>query len=243
MHRYFVLLYSIFGYLFAFGTLLFLILWVYPWQFFPYNIDKAIIKLNFNPYVVDILLIIIFGLQHSIMAREFFKERVLGRFSNAIKAATYSVASSLALVLIYLFWQPIDEYIWKFDSGIWFWVFSALYFFGWIVAFLATFVIDHFELFGLHQGWREFKGLDEPKQEFMVKYFYKFVRHPIQAGTMLGLIATPQMSIGHLLFSLGFSLYIVIGLYFEEKSLKQEFGKDYEEYIKNTPMLIPIKFN
>ena len=243
MRKYFVLLYSILGYIFAFCILLFLILWVYPWVFSPYNIDKAIIELDFDPYFVDIFLIVIFGLQHFIMARGFFKEKVLGRTSNAICSATYSIASSLALVLIYLFWQPIDEYIWKFDSGFLFWIISAIYFLGWIVAFLATFVIDHFELFGLHQGRREFRGLAEPKQEFVVKYFYKFVRHPIQAGTMLGIVFSPIMSVGHLLFSLGFSLYIVIGLYFEEKSLKKEFGKDYEEYIKDTPMLVPLKLS
>ncbi|WP_428739919.1 methyltransferase family protein [Sulfurimonas sp.] len=206
----------------------------------PYTIDKSIIVLEYNPLIIDLLLLVLFGVQHSVMARAFFKNNLLSKLSDTFKSATYCIASALCLVAIVYFWQPIDGYLWKFEDGVMFWIFTTLYVLGWSFAFISTFLIDHFELFGLHQGYRVLKNLPEPPLKFQVRYFYKFVRHPIQLGTLIGLVATPSMSYGHLLLSIGMLIYVLIGLYFEEKDLLKTFGQEYLEYKKTTPMLIPF---
>jgi methanethiol S-methyltransferase len=142
--------------------------------------------------------------------------------------------------MIFYFWQPIEGYVWNFQNDLVFWSITMLYIIGWLSALVATFIIDHFELFGLHQGYRVLKNLPEPKVKFQANFFYKYIRHPIQAGTLVGLWATPSMSYSHLLLSVGMTIYVLIGLYYEEKSLIKLFGEEYKEYMKTTPMLIPF---
>lgn len=232
--------YALLGYLLSLITLSFLILWVYPWSFFPHHIDTPIISLQINPFVIDIALLLLFSLQHSVMARKSFKEKFFSKYSSAFRSATYCIASALSLALLELFWQPVDGNLWYLESGITFWILTLLYIVGWIFAFISTFMIDHFELFGLHQGYRVLKNIPEPKPSFQIKYFYKYVRHPVQLGTLIGLTATPQMSYGHLLLSVGMILYVFIGLAFEERDLVNTFKKEYLNYQKKTPMLLPF---
>ncbi|MDA3945459.1 MAG: isoprenylcysteine carboxylmethyltransferase family protein [Helicobacteraceae bacterium] len=240
MRKYLRFSYSVIGYVLSISTLSFLILWVYPWKFMQFNIDTPVINLEVNPVLINISLLLFFALQHSIMARSFFKEGLLKNVSNTVKSASYSVASSLCLILMFYFWQPIDGYIWNVQNGVISWSITTLYVVGWLVAFLATFIIDHFELFGLHQGYRAFKNIPEPKIKFQISYLYKYIRHPVQAGTLVGLWATPSMSYSHLVLSVGMTIYVFIGLHYEEKSLITTFGKEYDDYMKNTPMLIPF---
>mgnify|MGYP000568851167 CR=1 FL=1 len=240
MKKYLIFLYSIVGYLLSLGTLTFLILWVYPWVFMDFYIDNPIVNIELNPILVDTMLLLFFALQHSIMARSFFKDGLFKNISNAVKSATYSVASSICLILIFYFWQPIDGYAWNIQDGFLSWSISTLYVVGWIVAFLDTFIIGHFELFGLNKGYRALKNIPEQEINFQISYIYKYIRHPIQAGTLVGLWATPSMSYTHLLLSIGMSIYVLIGLHYEEKSLKSTFGKEYDDYIENIPMLIPF---
>lgn len=230
--------YAVFAYIMAMASVTILIFWVYPWSFMPFGIDKG--ESGHYAAAVDLLLIALFGLQHSVMARSWFKERFFHGRHESFRASTYTVASAVALFLLYGFWQPLPDTLWRFDSGIMFWSISALYGFGWLFAFVATFQIDHFELFGLHQGYRALKGLREPEPRFQKKGFYKWVRHPIQIGTLIGIWATPQMSTGHLLFSTAMSVYVLIGLWFEEKTLMKTLGKEYEAYRKTVPMLLPF---
>ncbi|RUM68665.1 MAG: hypothetical protein DSZ05_00730 [Sulfurospirillum sp.] len=242
MKNYLIFGYALIGYLASLVTLTYLILWVYPWDFMKYSVDTPVIPLDLNPFAVDIALLLFFGLQHSLMARTFFKDGLLNALPEAVKAATYALASSLCLVLIFLFWQPVGSgVVWEFHDGVMFWLLTFLYIAGWVIAFIATFIIDHFELFGLHQGYRLLKNLPDPEPVFQVKLFYRYVRHPIQAGTMVGLFATPVMSYTHLLFSAGMGLYILIGLKFEEKSLLRLFGERYRAYMRTTPMLFPFR--
>lgn len=189
---------------------------------------------------INLGLLLLFGLQHSLMARDFFKEKVLEKFPASFKSSLYGISSAICLALIIHFWQPIDTLIWHFEDGTFFWIMTGLYVFGWSFAFISTFLIDHFELFGLHQGYRAFKNLPEPNNGFQTKLFYKYVRHPIQLGTVIGLWATPSMSWGHFLLSFGLTLYVLAGLYFEEKSLVKTFGDDYRSYQEKVPMLIPF---
>ena len=229
------------GYIMSMATLTFLIFWVYPWDFIPYYIDKGVSSSISFAVAADIGLLLLFGLQHSLMARDFFKDNIISKLSGSEKASLYSIASSLFLILIFYFWQPVDTLVWDFKEGVAFWVMSTLYVLGWSFAFVSSFLIDHFELFGLHQGYRAFKNLPEPELSFQTKLFYNYVRHPIQLGTIIGLWATPSMSLGHFLLSAGFTVYVVIGLYFEEKSLVKTFGEEYRRYQKEVPMLIPFK--
>ncbi len=228
------------GYVLAMATLTFLILWVYPWEFMPLTVDSSFYPITtLSPWVIDIALLLLFALQHSLMARPFIKEKLFAKHSEAFKAATYTITSSLALLLLYLFWQPIMIEVWSLQ-GVGSAIMIVLYIVAWVFAFVATFLIDHFALFGLHQGYRALKNIPEPKAHFQAKGFYRFVRHPIQAGTMIGLWTTPVMTLGHLLLSAGFTLYIFIGLYLEEKSLVATFGEIYQKYQKDVPMLLPF---
>ncbi|MCX6076705.1 MAG: NnrU family protein [Campylobacterales bacterium] len=206
----------------------------------PFNIDTPILTIDINPILINTALLLFFGLQHSLMARSFFKDGLLKNISSALKSATYSVASSICLIMIFYFWQSIEGYVWNFQNGVLFWSITMLYIIGWLSAFVATFIIDHFELFGLHQGYRALKNLPEPEVKFQVRFFYKYIRHPIQSGTLIGLWATPSMSYGHLLLSVGLTIYVLIGLYYEEKSLIKTFGEEYKKYMNTTPMLIPF---
>jgi methanethiol S-methyltransferase len=240
MKKYLIFAYSLVGYILSIISLSFLILWVYPWEFLPFNIDVPMMSIDINPVLINTGLLLFFGLQHSLMARSFFKEGLLKNLSHAVKSATYSVASSICLVMIFYFWQPIEGYVWNFQNDLVFWSITMLYIIGWLSALVATFIIDHFELFGLHQGYRVLKNLPEPKVKFQANFFYKYIRHPIQAGTLVGLWATPSMSYSHLLLSVGMTIYVLIGLYYEEKGLIKLFGEEYKEYMKTTPMLTPF---
>ena len=235
-----LILYGFLSYLLGFGILVYMVFWVYPWSFMPSNIDTgAVHDHTFFAVTVDILLIALFGLQHSIMVRPSFKSWFNSVVPEVVQRSTYTLLSAFFLALIIYFWMPIEGSIWYFDSGLMFWVLSAVYLLTWTVATLATFQIDHFELFGLHQIWRYLKKLPEPLAQFEEKGFYTYIRHPIQAGTMLGLWATPQMSTGHLLLAITFTIYIFIGLYFEERDLLKTLGEAYKDYKKHVPMLFP----
>jgi len=235
-----LILYGTVAYLLGFGILVYMVFWVYPWPFMSSNIDAGEIVNNTGVAVsVDIVLIALFGLQHSLMVRPSFKTWFNRVVPEVAQRSTYTLLSAFFLTLIMYFWMPIEGTLWHFESGMLFWLLSALYVVGWSVATLATFQIDHFELFGLHQIWRYLKKLPEPESHFSEKGFYRYVRHPIQAGTMVGLWSTPSMSVGHLLFSLTFTLYIFIGLYYEEKDLVNTLGEAYADYKKRIPMLFP----
>ena len=235
-----LILYGLISYLLGFGILVYMVFWVYPWSFMPSTIDTgAIHNSTLVSVAVDILLISLFGLQHSFMVRPSFKIWFNTVVPEVAQRSTYTLLSAFFLVLIIYFWMPIEGYLWYFDSGIMFWLLSTIYILAWSIATLATFQIDHFELFGLHQIWRYLKNLPEPESHFREKGFYRYIRHPIQAGTMLGVWATPSMSIGHLLFAVIFTLYIFIGLHYEERDLVQTLGKVYTDYKKRIPMLFP----
>jgi len=235
-----LILYGLISYILGFGILVYMVFWVYPWFFMPNSIDSGVVNDSTSfAVLVDVLLIALFGLQHSLMVRPSFKTWFNTVVPEVAQRSTYTLLSAFFLALIIHFWMPIDGYLWYFESGVLFWVLSAVYVIAWTVATLATFQIDHFELFGLHQIWRYLRKLPEPVSQFEEKGFYKFIRHPIQAGTMIGLWSTPQMSVGHLLLAVTFTVYIFIGLHYEERDLAKTLGKAYADYKKRVPMLFP----
>ena len=153
--------------------------------------------------------------------------------SPAVERSTFVLLSSLALLLVYWKWQPMTDVVWNVENSIGATILTAVFWFGWLVVFLSTFMINHFELFGLKQIFDNLKNIKTENPKFQTNYFYKLVRHPIMLGFIIAFWATPIMTTGHLMFALVTTIYIFISVkYLEEKDLRDAIGKDYEEYQK-----------
>jgi methanethiol S-methyltransferase len=199
----------------------------------PANLGEAI--------VVNLLLMSLFAIQHSVMARPGFK-RWWGQFLPlACQRSTYVLLSSLILLLLFWQWRPIPAPIWQ-TSGIAAWLLIGLHWLGWLIAFAATHMIDHFDLFGLRQAFAALRGAEISGQSFRTPLLYKIVRHPIMLGFLLAFWATPEMTAGHLLFAIANTAYILLALQFEERDLIAEFGMTYQQYRRRVPMLVPRLF-
>lgn len=175
------------------------------------------------------------------MARPAFKKWITGVISPAIERSTYVLLSSLALLLIYWQWQPITTIVWKAENETIAMIITGVFFFGWLVVFLSTFMINHFELFGLKQIFDNLKNKLTENPKFQTNFFNKIVRHPIMLGFIIAFWATPLMTVGHLIFSITTTAYIFVAVkYFEEKDLRKSIGKEYEDYQNQVPMIIPF---
>jgi methanethiol S-methyltransferase len=196
----------------------------------PANLREAI--------VVNLLLLGIFALQHSVMARPAFKRWWAKVFPVACQRSTYVLLSSLILLLLFWQWQPIPMPIWQAD-GMAAWLLVGIFWLGWSIVFASTFMIDHFDLSGLRQAFVALRGTAAPGQSFKTPLLYKVVRHPLMLGFLLAFWAAPEMSAGHLLFAIVTTAYILVGLQFEERDLVAEFGAVYQHYRRHVPMLLP----
>jgi len=206
----------------------------------PKTIDSGSQAGLVSSAVINLLLLSLFALQHSIMARPAFKRWLTGFISPAVERSLYILLSSLALLLIFWLWQPMTMVIWQLEIQWLAYVITGLYFLGWLVVLLSTFMINHFELFGLQQIYMNLNNKTAPTPKFQTNYFYKLCRHPIMLGFVIAFWAAPTMTVGHLLFSVVTTLYIIIAVkYLEEKDLKKFIGPRYEVYQKDVPMLIP----
>lgn len=185
-------------------------------------------------------LILLFGLQHSIMARQSFKKQWIRIVPKPIERSTYVLFSTLALILLLWLWKPIPYAFWDISGTIPGYVVLAISFLGWGILLLSTFQINHFELFGLLQVYNYIKDKESQPLKFRTPALYKMVRHPLYFGFVLAFWATPKMTAGHLLFASGMTAYILIGIYFEEKDLVKNFGDKYRKYRKKTAKLIPF---
>jgi methanethiol S-methyltransferase len=191
--------------------------------------------------LINALLLSVFAIQHTVMARPGFKKWITQMISPAIERSTYVLLSSLALLLLYWKWQPMTDVIWNAEGGMAGYILIGVFFFGWLVVFLSTFMINHFELFGLKQIFDNLKNKQSESPAFQQNMFYKIVRHPIMLGFIIAFWATPLMTVGHLVFAVATTIYIFIAVkFFEEKDLKDTIGKDYEDYQQKVPMLIPF---
>lgn len=230
----------------AIAYLIFLIAFLYAIGFVgnfmvPKSIDSGTEAPFWTGLLVNTLLLSIFAIQHSLMARPAFKRWITSFISQTIERSTYVLLSSLALLLIYWQWQPINTIMWKTENETIAVILTGVFFFGWIVTFLSTFIINHFELFGLKQIFDQEKNklIENPK--FRAKFLYKIVRHPIMSGFIIAFWATPLMTVGHLIFSIITTAYIIVAVkYFEEKDLRKIIGKEYEDYQKRVPMILPL---
>jgi protein-S-isoprenylcysteine O-methyltransferase Ste14 len=188
---------------------------------------------------IDVALILLFGVQHSVMARASFKAWLVRIVPEAAVRSIYVLVSSIALALIYLWWQPVPIAIWNHNDGWEHAVLVALFWAGWALTVASTFLIDHFDLFGLRQVTLFVRGLPYAPVPFKESWVYKRVRHPLMASFLIAFWATPRMTVGHLVFALGMTIYILIGVWFEERDLVRWHGDAYGSYRKRVPMLVP----
>jgi protein-S-isoprenylcysteine O-methyltransferase Ste14 len=208
-------------------------------QLVPKGVDDGVAISTGVALLTNLGLIILFGLQHSVMARPGFKKWLTRFVPKSVERSTFVLAASLVLVLLYWQWKPMTEVIWHVPasglaSALWV-VFAG----GVLLVLLSTFIIDHFDLFGLRQVYLNLMQRAYVHQPFKVTYLYKFIRHPLYLGLLLAFWATPDMTLGHLVFALGMSAYVFIGIRFEERDLETILGDDYRRYRERVPMLLP----
>ena len=205
----------------------------------PTNVDKGIEGSVGLAIAVDIGLIALFGIQHSVMARKGFKDSWTKLVPPPIERSIYCLATALVLGVMYAFWHPIAGMVWSLEAPAGRMILWGLFGLGWVILFIATHLISHFELFGLTQAWRHFRGTEPKPHEFKTPLFYKMVRHPIYTGIFMAVWATPDMSYGHLLLAIGFTIYLLIGIHYEERDLVASFGERYVVYRRTVGMIIP----
>jgi methanethiol S-methyltransferase len=191
---------------------------------------------------VDLLLLGLFAVQHSVMARRSFKRWWTGIVPAAVERSTFVLAATATLALLLWQWRPIAQpVIWSVSSPVAVATFQAVFWLGWAVLLLSTFFIDHLELFGLRQVFSNFVGRQPPEPEFRMPLLYRYVRHPIYLGFLLAFWATPVMTAGHLLFAVATTGYILVGIWFEERDLVAQFGDRYRRYREQVGMLLPLR--
>ena len=239
MSRTISLLFAIAAYAVFFATFLYLICFVGNTAFAPVTVDKGPSAPFGVAVAINVALIALFGLQHSVMARPAFKKRWTQIVPHSAERSVYVLAASAALIILFWFWRPIDTVVWDAGSGGLASFLMILFWVGWVTILLSTFLINHFELFGLQQAWFNLRGRQAPAPEFRQPLLYKFVRHPLYLGFFLAFWATPRMTTGHLLLAAGMSVYMLIAIRHEEHDLVTVFGKDYEDYRQRVGMLLP----
>lgn len=189
--------------------------------------------------ITDFLLITAFGLPHSLMARHRFKLWLTQWIPAYLERTVYILVSSLLLLLVMWQWQPIGPEIWHVEAPPARFAIYAVFALGWAITLVATFLTDHFDLFGLRQVYLHLVGRPYTQPKFTHRFLYKAVRHPMMLGMFIALWATPAMTLSHLVLATGMSLYIVVGVRLEEKGLLRDLGEDYRRYHARTPMFVP----
>jgi protein-S-isoprenylcysteine O-methyltransferase Ste14 len=234
-----IFLYGIFAYLVGLFGLTYFILFLGGWDFLPLHIHSKTPHDNLQAWIINTALMLLFALQHSVMARPTFKQWLTRLIPAATERSTYVLLSGVVMLLMCYYWQPIAGSLWQVDQGLLYTLLVAGYLFGWAFAMTATFLINHFELMGLQQVYLHLKQLPKPEAHFTERWFYRMVRHPLQLGVLMGIWFTPHMSMTHFSLALTMTVYILIGLQFEEKDLAASLGEKYRDYQKRVPMLIP----
>jgi methanethiol S-methyltransferase len=239
MARGLYLLFGVLAYLIFFATFLYLIGFVGDLPELPRTVDRGPVSDLVPALIVNLALIALFGLQHSVMARQGFKRAWTRIVPVPIERSFYVLFASLALIILFAFWRPLPGIIWSVDNSVGAAILWGLFGLGWAIVLLSTFLISHFELFGLKQVYLNMRGAAAAAPIFRQPFFYKLVRHPLYSGFFIAFWATPEMTMGHLLLALGMSAYMLIAIRYEERDLVRLFGDDYESYRKNVGMLAP----
>lgn len=237
------LVFAMVAYAVFFATFLYLIIFVGGFDlgaFSPKTVDNPSSKLPLGAAVlINVALIALFGLQHSVMARQGFKRAWTKIVPRHAERSMYVLIASLALIIMFRFWQPIDTVVWSVTTPIMSDILWILFWAGWVTVLVSTFLINHFELFGLQQAWFYCRGREAAPPTFRTPLFYRWVRHPLYLGFFLAFWATPEMTAGHLLLAAGMSVFMLIAIQYEERDLIVFHGRDYEEYRGRVGMLLP----
>ncbi|MDB5713745.1 MAG: hypothetical protein JWO15_1142 [Sphingomonadales bacterium] len=240
MTRAMFLVFGVVAYLIFFVTFLYLVAFVGNLPWVPLTVDRGgIVGPLWSAIPIDLVLIALFGLQHSVMARPAFKRMWTKIVPEAIERSIYVLSASLMLMVMFLLWQPIPGTIWSVTNGLAATAIWALFALGWLIVLLSTFLISHFELFGLTQVWGHMRGKPSVEPAFRTPFFYKLVRHPLYSGFILAFFAIPHMTAGHLLLAVGMFVYILIAIHHEERDLVTMFGDRYVDYRGQVGMLTP----
>jgi protein-S-isoprenylcysteine O-methyltransferase Ste14 len=232
------LLYGLVAYCAFFGTILYAIGFV-TGLVVPKTIDTGTESSATEALVVNLLLMSLFAVQHSLMARRQFKQWWTQYVPKSVERSTYVLFASLALILLFWQWRPMPAVVWEITDPDIAVTIATVSFGGWVIVFTSTFLINHFELFGLHQVANNLVGREMPAPRFRTPLYYKFVRHPIYLGFIIAFWAAPTMTVGHLLFAAVTTAYIFVGILLEERDLIAMFGDDYRRYKKRVSMLVP----
>jgi methanethiol S-methyltransferase len=239
MKKLLALIYGVLAYFFFFVTFLYAIGFVGNVGV-PKSIDTGATAPLGVAVLIDAALLSLFALQHSIMARHGFKMRWTKVVSWYVERSTFVVAASATLALLLWQWRPIPGTVWDVRGTTFGSVLTVTFWIGWGILLISTFLINHFELFGLQQVWAYFRGEDIHRPDFKTPALYKMVRHPIYLGFVIAFWSAPIMTVGHLIFSVATTGYILVGIYFEEHDLIHAYGESYRNYRARVPMLIPL---
>jgi protein-S-isoprenylcysteine O-methyltransferase Ste14 len=239
MSRAATLLFALVAYAVFFATFLYLVCFVGNFPFAPVTVDRNPESPLAAAVVIDVVLIALFGIQHSVMARQGFKRAWTRVVPVPAERSVYVLVASLMLIILFAFWRPIDGTLWDasgtaLELPLW-----VAFFAGWGIVLLSTFLLNHFELFGLQQAWFNMRGRQAEPPVLRQPLFYRWVAHPLYSGFFLAFWATPVMTYGHLLLAVGMSAYMLIGIAHEERDLVGHYGDDYVRYRKGVGKLIP----
>ena len=238
MNRISIFIYGVVSYAVFFATFLYAIGFVGNFAV-PRTLDGAIELPLWQALTVDVLLLGLFAIQHSVMARPAFKRWWTRYIPQSAERSTYVLLSSLALIALFHCWQPLGGQIWSIANPLGQTIMYTLFAFGWLLVLVSTFLINHFDLFGLRQVWLHLRGRDYRPLRFGTPWLYRYIRHPLYLGWFFAFWATPTMTMTHLLFAVMTTAYILIAIRFEERDLVSHFGERYRSYQRQVPMLLP----
>jgi protein-S-isoprenylcysteine O-methyltransferase Ste14 len=238
MSRYIAFLYGIASYAVFFVAFLYAIGFVSGFVV-PKTIDTGMVVPIIDALIINLLLMSLFAVQHSVMARQQFKEWWIQYVPKSVERSTYVLLASLSLLLLFWQWRPMPAIVWEIRNPQIATIITGLSLLGWLIVLSGTFLINHFELFGLHQVANNLAGRSMPQPRFRTPLYYEFVRHPIYLGFIIAFSVAPTMTAGHLLFAGVTTAYIIVGILLEERDLVAVFGDDYRRYKSRVSMLVP----